>query len=55
MRSYIRGMMAGGLMAAGLVMWLQRRSQRRRWMRLGAKAAAQAARSGRRILARAAH
>lgn len=53
MRTYMRGLLTGGLLAAGAAMWLQRRSQRRHWLRLGAKVAANAAQGGRHILARA--
>ena len=53
MRSYMRGMVTGGLVAASVVMWLQRRGQKRRWLRLGAQAAANAAEGGRHLLARA--
>ncbi|MDA8345127.1 MAG: hypothetical protein M0Z66_06550 [Thermaerobacter sp.] len=53
MRRYIRGLMTGGLIAAGLVMWLQSRRRRRRFMYLGARSVAQAAQGGRRWLARA--
>jgi hypothetical protein len=49
----MRGMIAGGLLAAGVVMWLQRRGQRRHWLRLGAHAAMNAAEGGRHLLARA--
>ncbi len=53
MGRYVRGMITGGLVAAGVVMWMQRRSQRRRWLRIGAQAAANAAQGGRHLIARA--
>ncbi len=53
MRPYIRGLMTGGLIAAGLLMYLRGRRQRRRFMFLGARTVAQAAQGGRRWLARA--
>jgi hypothetical protein len=53
MRSYIRGLMTGGLLAAGLLMMLRQRRRRRRLMYLGARSVAQAAQGGRRWLARA--
>jgi hypothetical protein len=53
MGRYMRGLITGGLLAAGAVMWMQRRGQRRRWLRLGARAAANAAQEGRHLIARA--
>lgn len=54
MRPYLRGLMTGGLVAAGLVMWMQGRRQRRRFMYLSARSMARAAQGGRRWLARVA-
>ncbi len=53
MRTYMRGLITGGLLAAGVVMWLRRRGQRRHWLRIGAQAAANAAQGGRHLIARA--
>ncbi len=52
-RTYMRGLVTGGLLAAGVVMWMQRRGQRRRWMRIGMHAASNAAEEGRHLIARA--
>jgi len=53
MRTYVRGLVTGGLITAGVLMWLGRRGRRRHWMRIGAQAAASAAEGSRHLIARA--
>lgn len=52
MRPYLRGMVTGGLVAAGVLMWMQGRRRRARFAYLSASSVARAAQGGRRWLQR---
>lgn len=54
MRPYLRGLITGGLVAAGLLMWMQRRRRRTRFAYLSASSVARAAKGGRRWIQRVA-